>query len=177
MLANHNISSKNEAAFSLIELLMIFVLIFIFLAAALPFMSYLRSENTVQSTAFSLTSALDLTRQTAVAQQTKVRLCASSNGQHCGGSWRQGYLVITDDNALIHVWQSLGDGGNIIWNNSSGDDESIEFLPTGFTNGQRGTFYLCSNNHNVSISKTVVIIATGRWSIRSMSLQDWQRYC
>lgn len=166
---------NKAAAFSLIEMLMVFVLLFVFLAAATPFMRFLFSENAVQATAFALGSALDLARQTAIIQGLKVKVCPSSNNQECGDLWRDSFIVITSKNEVVYNW--LSRQSSIIWNSSAGDDGSVEFLPTGFTNGQRGTFYICAANQNFAISKTIVVISTGRWSMRQMSLQDWQRFC
>ena len=72
---------------------------------------------------------------------------------------------------------ALPSGDHLIWNSSGGKDDYLELLPTGYTNGQRGTFYYCSANENPTYSRAVVVMSTGRTYVTALTAEDYNNFC
>src|SRR5262249_26905253 len=124
----------------------------------------------------SLLNGLNFARSEAIARNEKIVFCKSSNRKNCGGKWRDGQVVMSGTH-LLKVFSALPKGSFLLWNSSEGKDDYVEWLPTGFTNGQRGTFYYCAAEKNQHHSRAIVLLNTGRMYVELMSDKDFVERC
>ena len=166
-----------QRGFILVELLALLAVLIVLLTLAIPSMQHLLTQNRVETQVSSLTNGLYYARSEAIARHEKVTFCSSMNQKNCGGSWRDGQVVLDVQGHVLRVFSPLPDQDNLFWNSSGGTDEVVVWLPTGYTNGQRGTFYYCAGNHSVEQSRSIVLLDTGRIYETAMSEQDYEEYC
>jgi Tfp pilus assembly protein FimT len=107
----------------------------------------------------NLISEIWYARSEAVQRGGKVILCASDNAQSCHGFWNDGQIVIEAKNRKVLQAFKLAHGEHLVWRSSFGWNDNITFLPSGFTNGQRGSFYLTSPHHAPA---RIIIESSGR---------------
>jgi type IV fimbrial biogenesis protein FimT len=109
-------------------------------------------------------------RHTAITTNTVVTICKSSDLQDCGGSWNDGLLVFSDlnrnaaidDQDIIHsAVNNPITKGNLYWR-SFGNKAYLQFLPSGHTNNQNGTFTFCPTDKPAKDAKGFSITRTGR---------------
>jgi len=92
-----------QRGFTLTELLIVTTISGIIAAIATPnFNRFIRTESLVSDTN-ALVSAFFLARTEAIKRNTRVTICASSDGVTCGDSaqWNHGYIVFTDGAAGV----------------------------------------------------------------------------
>jgi len=93
---------KNQAGFTLYELLITVLIVGVILAFGIPNMSEFTQNSRMTATANDLHGAFHLARSESSRAKTNITICASANaadaGANCGGTWDQGYIVFVDDN-------------------------------------------------------------------------------
>lgn len=166
--------SQSMRAFTLLELLVTLFILGILITAAVPASQHFLEKNNSNAEVNALIQGLAYARNEAIILSEKVIFCSSSNGQSCGGSWQDGQLAIKADGEVLRVFPALTKA-NLVWNSSAGKDDRLEWMPTGYTNGQRGTFYYCASD--VDASQSIVIINTGRWYVTAMNSADFLAHC
>lgn len=144
---------------------------------AISLEQYYSAQTTAAAQADQLIELLYFARSAAIESGKTVSLCATEDAAHCGGSWEQGQMVVLDSARLLYVVPGTGVGNRLVWQGSAGGQERIDFTSSGFTNGQRGTFYICSGWNESVHQKKVVLWDTGRAYVASMSLDEAGRYC
>jgi len=137
-------------AFTFIELLVCIAISSIILLVLVPNMSDFVQKNRALAKAQQIVTSIEMTRSEAVAHNQNVTFCASDDGIGCGDNWNNGQLIIDLNNtkeSVIRVFGKIHDGDTLTWNSSLSEDKNnyVEFLPTGETNGQQGSFYYCPN--------------------------------
>jgi prepilin-type N-terminal cleavage/methylation domain-containing protein len=168
---------SNCKAFTLIEMMTGLLILAILFLIAMPAGSHLVAENHTQTQVSQLISLIDYARTEAISRNENIILCKTSDYLSCNGDWRDGQMVQTKQNQLLRTATALPLGDRLIWNSSGGTDDYLELLPTGYTNGQRGTFYYCSANENHNYSREVVVMSTGRTYAAAMNAEDFAQYC
>lgn len=168
----------NSRAFTLIELLLILLMIAILLTIAVPVGQEFIIENRSMREINVLMAGLYNARSSAIRSGDKVMFCKSADHKTCSGNWQQGQIVI-DENShqVLKVLPPLDKNERLIWNSSTGRDDKVEWLPSGYTNGQRGTFYYCTNHAYASYSREIVLLNTGRLYVTLMSMDDYNKFC
>ena len=91
--------------------------------------------------------------------------------------WSDGQIVVTNKGEMLRVFSALPNTDKLVWSSSLGKNDVLEWLPTGYTNGQRGSFYYCAMKAGVKASKTIVVLNTGRLYSAEMSTEDYGKYC
>lgn len=168
---------SNYKAFTLIEVMTALLILAILFLIAVPSGSHLIAENHTQTQINQLISLIDYARTEAISRNENIILCKTTDYHSCNGNWRDGQMVQTKDNQLLRTEAALPAGDRLIWNSSGGTDDYLELVPTGYTNGQRGTFYYCSANENLNDSREVVVMSTGRTYVAAMNEDDFTQYC
>lgn len=97
---------QNEAAFTLIELIVTVALAAIVAAVAIPaYQDFIRGQRATTSTN-DLITAFHLARSEAVKRGGNVEVCSSADQANCGGNWADGWLVRdAGDGNVIRAWQ------------------------------------------------------------------------
>lgn len=145
--------NKNRA-FTLIELLICISIVSILMTSAVPAFTQLLDKRKVDVHKQRLVKTLQLARTTAVTNNKKVTLCPTQSGSSCTSNWSSGYLVFIDDNGdreftnneeILYQFISTDEKSSVYWR-AFGTRSSLQWLQTGITNHQNGSFILCYDN-------------------------------
>lgn len=149
----------HKKGFTFIELLITMTVLGILLLIAIPSMQHLVVQNRVTTQVQQIVRAINLTRSEAIKRGTSVFFCKSSDGKNCGGNWSDGQLILAG-HEILRIYPHLPPGDELIWSSSFGQNDVLEILPTGFTNGQNGSFSYCPQDQNYA--KRIIINQSGR---------------
>lgn len=149
-----------QRGFTLIELMVTIVVMAILLAIVIPSFTDITLGSKLRAQANDLAAGALLARSEAVKRNVAMRLCASSDGATCSGSWVDGWIVITG---------STG-GGTVITKHAAASSgfhinsgvTSIVFQSSG-VGSTSTTLTVCRASPSVGSQERVVSIsATGR---------------
>lgn len=149
--------NKCAAGFSLIELITVIAMSAILLMMALPIWLHFYEQNQAEIAVKQISSALNFARSAAIAHGEKVIFCASRNHLNCGGLWHEGQIVMLQQQVL-RVYGKLPD--KLYWKSAFGRNDRLEFVASGFTNGQSGSFWICPRNDKWA--RRIVLEQSGR---------------
>ncbi len=94
---------KNQAGFTLYELMITLLIVGVILTIGIPNLSEYTRNSRITSTANDLHASFMMARSEAARAKTNITICASSNSMtaaaNCQGTWDQGFIVFVDDNA------------------------------------------------------------------------------
>jgi type IV fimbrial biogenesis protein FimT len=146
--------------FTLIELMVAIAIFGILISVAMPAMDNILLSARLRSYANDLLGSTYLARSEAIKTNAVVRLCASATGMACDGDWRQGWVVLRNDQVVVERHGPLLEGYQV--NASVG---SLSFTPAG-VGATQATLTICRVSPSVGNQERVVTIsATGRPSI------------
>lgn len=102
--------TRQQRGFTLIELMVAISVLVILSTIGVPNLIGVVHGARVAVLANDLTLALSLARAEAVRRGEDVALCASADGQRCGGDWSQGWILIRMRDGApvgspVQVWQ------------------------------------------------------------------------
>ena len=128
------------------ELLLAIAILAIVTTAALPAFTTFIQNNRLTGQTNELVTAFQFARSEALKRADPVTVCSSSDGEDCGGSWNEGWMVIA--------------------NRGAGDDEdpaggSVEFEANGFATAALN-IELDLENCTADNARRVLIERTGR---------------
>lgn len=92
-------SCKHSNGFTLVELMVVIAIVAVLLTLALPSFEGSMRSNRVATTTNEMIASLALARSEAIRSSRTSRLCASSDGATCVGTWNDGWIVATDNDA------------------------------------------------------------------------------
>ncbi|MDQ7050585.1 MAG: GspH/FimT family protein [Enterobacterales bacterium] len=153
-------------AFTLIELLISLSIIIILAAIAIPSFDRLVERKSIQAHVENVVKTLSAARLTAVSLNQKVTLCPTDSNNNCSKNWSQGFIAFVDHNGD----RQLNDKDEVLINHQFSDRKltlkwrafgykrSLQWLETGITNHQNGTFEFCygkdpTNGRGIFITK------------------------
>ena len=91
---------RRDGGFTLIELMIAIALVAILLATAVPALEDFTNDARQTGAINDFVSAIHLARNTAITTNSRVTMCASSNGASCElTAWENGWIVFGDLNA------------------------------------------------------------------------------
>jgi len=90
---------RRQTGFTLIELMVTLSVVIILLSAATLGYFSLVSRGTRDAVLSDLSFSLSLARTEAVKRSTTVSVCPSTDGDACGGTWSNGWLMFVNDDA------------------------------------------------------------------------------
>lgn len=155
--------------FTLIELLIILGIIMLLANMAVPSLTKLIHQEKITAEVNRLTGAIQVSRNTAATHSSKVTLCPSNDGRNCSKNWSSGYLAFIDKNgdrkrssneAIITQHKNTNKNIQLNWR-AFGTKHSLQWLPTGITNHQNGSFEYCYKN-KPKLSRGLYITKAGR---------------
>jgi len=171
------LSFPNASGFTLIELFATLAILSILLIVAIPSGQHFFSQNRTAAQISTLMGGLNYARNEAISRNEKLIFCKSADHKKCGGSWRDGQILLDSKENVLRVFSAIPKKDKVVWNSSGGLDDSIAWLPSGYTNGQRGTFYYCAGNNNEADSRSIVLLDTGRSYVSLVSAEDYAKHC
>lgn len=165
--------------FTLIELLISLAIGSIALTAGISSLQNLVIDQRVSTQAGQLLQSVHNARQQAILKHKPVTLCGSDDGKTCSGNWSTGHLLFIDQNGDRQL-----DEDDEILNHVSGSHRqdpihwrsfhtmaTLQFLPTGITNHQNGSFTVCGMS-DPEHARAVIITKMGRPRISQDSNGD-----
>ncbi|MBS0350452.1 MAG: GspH/FimT family pseudopilin [Proteobacteria bacterium] len=151
-----------KAGFSLLELLVVLAMGLIMLLMSIPAYQHLFEKTQSSNVINQLIAAINAARTEAIAGNQVIVLCGSSNGLQCDGQWQKGMLLIDPNDMVLRNFSALPLGDRLWWQSSLGTDDFLKLAPTGFTDGQRGSFYYCPRYNPVKYGAKITISDSGR---------------
>ena len=160
---------KVQKGFTLVELMIVIAIAGITLGLGYPSMKNLIIKSRVNSYAHTLLSTVQSARQAAIMRNEYITVCASANGVDCGIDWSEGHMIFIDQNGnrqqdpedtRLNYIEGIHNSDKVKWQ-SFKVANTLQFLPTGITNHQNGTFTICGLG-KVEHAKAVIITKTGR---------------
>ncbi|GFE83369.1 hypothetical protein GCM10011487_53690 [Steroidobacter agaridevorans] len=157
--------------FTLVELIVALSIAAILLAIAVPSYSNSQLNSQLRASANDLIASINLARSEAIKRGTTVTLCASSDGENCGGEWHEGWLVLREADGL-HEAVILHSAGAIPADfqlTESSGNATLLFQSTG-VDTTAASFTLCRSRPSAGSQERVVSMdATGRAFVKRTS--------
>lgn len=143
--------SNMTKGFTLIELMISISIISILLGGAIPSFGELINNRKIDHNLLELVQTLQLARATSIIERSKVTLCPNTQNGICGSDWSKGYISFVDyngdrqinENDKILTQINIDDKKLVISWKAFGYKKSLQWLSTGITNHQNGSFILC----------------------------------
>ena len=171
--------------FTLIELLITLTLIGILASISFQVSAAIHNSRLI-TTANALVTTLALARSETLKRQVPVSVCKSADGMQCSSSasWNDGWIVFADvnhdgfvgpDDTIVWIDHGGGSATRVVYR-GFGSTRYITYLPSGFTNSQNGTFYIC-DHRGTGYTREVVLYKTGRVRAVGQSTAERARNC
>ena len=160
---------KKKTGFTLIELLMVISIMAILLGVALPSFSNLLERKKVSSNVQRLIQTLQMSRLKSITDNVKVTICPVNKSLNCASDWSKGYISFVDadgdrqyngDDQLLFQFYSEDEKSRLSWR-AFGHKKSLQWLETGITNHQNGSFEFCYND-DLKLARGLYITKAGR---------------
>ncbi len=158
-----------SSGFTLIELLISISIFSILIGLASPSFSNILDESQVSANVQRLTQTLQLSRSKAISDNVKVTVCPVDKSLNCGADWSTGYMAFVDNNGdrqfnendiLLIQFYSEDERSTLNWR-AFGHKKSLQWLETGITNHQNGSFEFCYSD-KAKNSRALFITKAGR---------------
>ncbi len=161
---------KRLLGLSLLELLTALLILSTLLSISLPNFSETLLKKKGEVTLRKLASAIQLAKSSAIASGHLVTICRSSDGLSCGGEWRHGVILFTDENGD----QGINDRdkllGYVPFTETEGklsfrafqNKQYLQITSLGFTRSQNGNFTYCPDNGRPHLANQLILNRTAR---------------
>lgn len=131
--------------FSLPELLVVIAMISIvssaFLSTSLTdYYQRWQARHSLTQDVSDLLTLINRARSLAMRSEQTVLLCG---GEHCDGDWKQSAFIRFSNNPRVLHSQVFSAETEVIWRGFPAQRAYLQFLPTGLSSYQNGSFYLC----------------------------------
>ena len=145
--------------FTLFELIIVLTIIVTLMLFTIPFVQDWQQHQRTDAYVQQLTRAIAKARLEAIQRGEKIIFCKSRDLRNCNGEWRDGQIILNESGALLNTFDGLSAGMSLTWKSNFGWNDRLELMPSGFTNGQLGSFYVC-NQHGKGTR--LIVQTTGR---------------
>jgi type IV fimbrial biogenesis protein FimT len=161
--------TNKQQAFTLIELVITLAIIAILAGISLPSFKSLVGSSKITSEINALNGILQLSRTTAITKSEKVTICPSNDGVQCTKNWSQGYMAFIDfdgnrqldsTDQLLQLHRIEDKKIRVRWR-AFRKNNSLQWLNTGITNHQNGSFEYCYQNEP-NLARGLFITKSGR---------------
>ncbi len=163
--------SRDQSAFSLIELLTALSVLSLLTVCAIPSLTTLYQENRLTTRIQAFTDSLLLTRSEAVKRHQRVLMCPSTDQTRCvaGGTWPFAWMVFVDQNedggftageTIIRAFEEQDKHVSL----TSSRTTPIAFYSHGRSAGSNATFIFCDSRGSAA-ARAVILNNSGRFRI------------
>jgi type IV fimbrial biogenesis protein FimT len=161
-----------QKGYTLIELMTTLAVAAVLISVAMPGMQSFRQNSRLTGTANELISTMHLARNTAITTNSRVTLCASSDGDNCDlVAWSEGWIAFVDKDSDQNVDDDetvlrAGSGDDGLTISSSQYPTFLMYRPNGramrnAVNENTGQFNICDNRGAIH-AKAVILDLSGR---------------
>ncbi len=160
---------NKSRAFTLIELMITISIISILFGVALPSFDNLLKRKKVSANVQRLMQTIQMSRLQAITKNIRVTLCPIDHSLNCSSNWSTGYMAFIDksgnreydsDDILLYQFNSEDERTRLTWR-AFGFRKSLQWLETGITNHQNGTFEFCIDN-DAKFARGLFLTKAGR---------------
>ena len=164
---------KNTNGFTFFELIISLAIIGILLSLSLPGLSDMVHTQRANAITNDIYHSLIYTRNKAIRQNTAHTICPSDDHIQCirTRNWSQHDIIIFSDNnlnatidspeELLRVLEVKNRKFDIQWR-AFQNKRYIQWLPSGLTNYQNGSFKICPVNAKPQYARSIILNAIGR---------------
>jgi type IV fimbrial biogenesis protein FimT len=172
--------AKKSIGFTLIELLTTLAIAGILATTAVPALSDFAARERRAAAINSLISSIRFTRSLALKTQRVATLCPSDDGQNCRRNWNLPMMIFVDVNndrkrqlneTVYKNIAAIDPQDRLKWK-AFRNSNVLQFLPTGITNHQNGTFLYCPKISREDLSRGVIMTKMGRTRLSEDSNLD-----
>lgn len=154
---------KVMSGFNLLELLISLAILGILTLLLIPSYRSLLQRNRTTVVVNQLISAINFSRSQSILQDDFIFFCGSQDHLNCDGQWSEGQIIKTkNQDVILRTFSKFTKGDQLFWKSSLGKNDYLEFSPTGFTDGQDGSFYFCPKFPNEAYGAIIVVSLSGR---------------
>ncbi|MBF0270710.1 MAG: GspH/FimT family pseudopilin [Magnetococcales bacterium] len=147
--------------YTLVELLVVVAIVAGLMVMAAPFLSRMLQDNRLITQINRLHGTLQFARTEAIKRGSSLTVCAAANGLTCGGSWHDGWIVLSGTGILRTVPKLTGNTTLSFILTAGGASDRIVFNARGFSPNHAGTFRLC-DSRGAGSAKGLITATTGR---------------
>ncbi len=156
--------------FTLLEALITLLILIILGSVSMPGWKKLNEKLRGELAMKKLASAIELAKSSAITNSTLVTICRSDDGKQCGGEWKNGLIVFSDENGdrkinnndhLIRQFRFESFSGEISWR-AFQNRQYLQITRLGFTRYQNGNFTFCPAGNNPELANQIIINRTAR---------------
>lgn len=153
-------------AYQLLELLLVVSIFSILLGIAVPMFLHYQNQQKTDKYAAQLANTIAAARLLAIEQADQFTLCPIGQDDQCYSDWNNQLKLRNSQREIVQTFAAIPKPINISWRSNFGHNHQLQFLATGFTNGQLGSFELCAPDGQGS---KVVVQLSGRTRIESIT--------
>lgn len=161
---------QQQRGYTLLELLFTLTVLLILSTLALPSFSSMLRRTQGETLMYSLISAAQLARSSAVMRSESVVFCASSNQLSCGNDWTKGAMVFADPNnnrqldrneSLLSTLPATPKGSSLVMR-AALNKQYLRYMSNGLLENTAGSFVYCPANAMERDARNLIFNRTGR---------------
>ncbi len=156
---------RKNKGFSLLELLFALSLMVIIFMIIVPSQNIFLTKSKTDVLSSQLMHAIALTRSESIARGEKVTLCGSRDQITCTYFNNMGYLIFSAEK-MLYTLQNTTNDGVMHWQAFPNGRTDLQYLSSGLTNSENGTFWYCEKNASTP-SFAVTVSQSGRPRVMS----------
>ncbi len=161
---------EHSRVYTLLELLICLTILMILFSASIPDFSHWKNRREADRIINEISTLINMTRSYAISNNIMMTLCRSDDGLACQGSWEQGSIIFSDENAdhivngndrIFFRTPALDITGTIKLR-AFQNKQYLQMTPRGFTNYQNGNFTYCPANNDNKLAQQIILSLSGR---------------
>ncbi|RDX37538.1 prepilin-type N-terminal cleavage/methylation domain-containing protein [Kangiella sp. HD9-110m-PIT-SAG07] len=160
--------------FTLPELMASLAILSIITALSAPHLSNIIERNKVEADILSIKSIIQSARNKAITSKNHITICGRYIENECSRDWSDLKVINPVKEEVIFEKSFSSEFSSVIWS-AFQNKRGLTIAPTGYTDHQNGTLYLCYRGQK-KLHRAVIVSKSGRVTIERNS-SKLQRRC